>query len=54
MCELKGDLPITFDDRSREGLHAKVKAGHEFRIKHDPNLAERLAKECGCALRWTY
>ncbi len=52
--ELKGNLPVTFDYRSREGLHAKVKAGHEIRIKHDPNLAERLAKECGCALSWTY
>ena len=50
----RGDLPVTFEYRSKEGLLARVKASAELRLKHDPNLAERLARETGCALTWTY
>jgi DNA polymerase-3 subunit alpha len=50
----KGDLPVTFEYRSKEGLVARVRAGRDLRLKHDPELAERLAKETGCTLSWTY
>ncbi|HET6331208.1 MAG TPA: DNA polymerase III subunit alpha [Holophagaceae bacterium] len=49
-----GDLPIFFEYRSPEGLVARVKAGPDLSLKHDPDLAEKLAKECGCALSWMY
>ncbi len=49
-----GDLPVTFEYRSKEGLVARVRAGQDLRLKHDPNLAEKLAKEAGCTLNWTY
>jgi DNA polymerase-3 subunit alpha len=49
-----GDLPVTFEYRSKEGLVARVKAGRDWRLKHDPDLAEKLAKETGCSLTWTY
>jgi DNA polymerase-3 subunit alpha len=49
-----GELPVTFEYRSKEGLVARVRAGRDLRLKHDPNLAERLAKETGCSLSWTY
>jgi DNA polymerase-3 subunit alpha len=54
LADHRGDLPVTFEYRSREGLLARVRAGHELRLKHDPDLAEKLAKETGCALTWTY
>jgi DNA polymerase-3 subunit alpha len=54
LAEHRGDLPVTFEYRSREGLLARVRAGHELRLKHDPDLAEKLARETGCALSWTY
>ena len=50
----KGDLPVTFEYRSKEGLVARVRAGRDLRLKHDPELAEKLAKEAGCTLSWTY
>ena len=54
LADHKGELPVTFEYRSKEGLTARVKAGHDLRLKHDPDLAEKLAKETGCALTWTY
>ena len=50
----RGDLPVTFEYRSKEGLLARVRAGRDVRLKHDPDLAEKLAKEAGCTLSWTY
>ncbi|MBS1767025.1 MAG: DNA polymerase III subunit alpha [Acidobacteria bacterium] len=50
----KGDLPIYFEYRSKEGLTARVKAGGDLGLKHDPDLAEKLAKSCGCGLSWMY
>jgi DNA polymerase-3 subunit alpha len=50
----KGELPVTFEYRSKEGLVARVKAGSELRLRHNPDLAEKLAKETGCSLSWTY
>lgn len=50
----RGDLPVTFEYRSKEGMVARVRAGRDLRLKHDPDLAERLAKDTGCTLTWTY
>jgi len=54
LAERRGELPVTFEYRSKEGLVARVRAGHDLRLRHDPDLAEKLAKETGCALTWTY
>ena len=54
LADHRGELPVTFEYRSKEGLVARVKAGHELRLKHDPDLAEKLARETGCSLSWTY
>ena len=54
LADHKGDLPVTFEYRSKEGLVARVRAGHDLRLKHDPDLAEKLARETGCSLSWTY
>jgi len=50
----KGELPVTFEYRSKEGLVARVRAGHGLRLKYDEALKEKVAKETGCALTWTY
>ncbi|MEI6593452.1 MAG: DNA polymerase III subunit alpha [Holophagaceae bacterium] len=49
-----GDLPVTFEYRSKEGLVARVKAGKDLCLRHDPGLAERLARDTGCGLTWTF
>jgi DNA polymerase-3 subunit alpha len=49
-----GSLPLAFEYRSREGIVARVKAPPELNLRFDPDLAERMAKESGCALTWTY
>ena len=54
LADHRGELPVTFEYRSKEGLVAQVKAGPDLRLKHDPDLAEKLAREVGCALTWTY
>jgi DNA polymerase III subunit alpha len=54
LADHRGDLPLIFEYRSKEGLVARVRAGQDLRLRHDPDLAEKLAKETGCALTWTY
>ncbi|HJU83457.1 MAG TPA: hypothetical protein VJ600_04550, partial [Holophagaceae bacterium] len=54
LAEHKGSLPLFFDYRSKDGLTARVKAGPDLKLKHDPDLAEKLAKVCGCGLSWMY
>jgi DNA polymerase-3 subunit alpha len=54
LAEHRGDLPLIFEYHSKEGLVARVRAARELGLKHDPDLAEKLAKETGCALTWTY
>ena len=49
-----GSLPVTFEYRSREGVSARVRAGDAYRLRFDPDLAEKLAKEAGCALGWEF
>ena len=52
--QYQGDLPVQFEYRSVEGLSARVKAGNEIRLRFDADLAEKVAKETGCGLSWTY
>jgi hypothetical protein len=33
---------------------ARVKASPELNVRFDPDLSEKVAKETGCALSWTY
>lgn len=49
-----GTLPLFLEYRSKDGIIAKVKAGAELALRYDPDLGEKLAKETGCALTWTY
>ena len=49
-----GTLPLFFEYRSKDGVVAKVKAGAELGLRYDPDLGEKLAKETGCGLTWTY
>ena len=52
--QYKGDLPVQFEYRSTGGLVARVKAGSDIRLRFDADLAEKMAKETGCGLSWTY
>ena len=54
LAEHRGPLPLTFEYQSKEGLVVRVRAGSDLRLKHDPELAEKLARELGCTLSWTY
>jgi DNA polymerase-3 subunit alpha len=49
-----GSLPLFLEYRGRDGVVAKVKAGPELNLRYDPDLGERLAREAGCGLTWTY
>jgi len=49
-----GNLPLTFEYRSKDGVIAKVKPSNELKLRFDPDLAEKLAKETGCGLSWIY
>ena len=52
--EFPGSLPVYFDFKSREGLTARVKAGPDLKLRHDPDLAYRVHRETGCALSWMF
>jgi DNA polymerase-3 subunit alpha len=54
LAQHKGPLPVYFDFRSKEGLVARVKAGPEWGLKHDPALADKMAQAVGCGLSWMY
>jgi hypothetical protein len=49
-----GSLPLQLEFQSEEGLVARVRSGPGMGIRFDPDLAERVAGEAGCGLRWTY
>lgn len=51
--QFPGELPVTFEYRSKEGLNARVKAG-ALKLRFDADLAEKVAKETGCGLGWVY
>ena len=50
----EGILPVYLEYISKEGIKTQVKAGPEFRLKYDPELAEQLSKQYGCKLAWRY
>jgi DNA polymerase-3 subunit alpha len=49
-----GRLPLKLEYRGADGTVAKIQAGPELGLRFDPDLADRVAKEAGCALSWTY
>jgi DNA polymerase-3 subunit alpha len=49
-----GNLPLHLEYRGPKGLTARVRASSEFNVRFDPDLSEKVAKEAGCALSWTY
>ena len=40
--------------RPIRGTVARVRAGTELNVRFDPDLSDKVAKEAGCALNWTY
>jgi DNA polymerase-3 subunit alpha len=50
----KGSLPLLLEYQGRDGYLARVKASADLSIRFDPDLSERVAREAGCGLRWTY
>ena len=49
-----GHLPLQIEFQGRDGTVARVKAGPELNLRFDPDLSDRMAKEAGCGLSWTY
>ena len=49
-----GSLPLQLEFQGQDGTVARVRAGSELNIRFDPDLSERMAKEAGCGLSWTY
>ncbi|BDU75802.1 DNA polymerase III subunit alpha [Mesoterricola sediminis] len=49
-----GSLPLHLEYRGPQGTVARVRAGSDLRVRFDPDLSEKVAKEAGCALSWTY
>jgi len=49
-----GPLPLTLEYKTTSGEVAKIRAGSKFGLNFNPELAERLKTEAGCALRWMY
>jgi DNA polymerase-3 subunit alpha len=50
----KGSLPLLLEYQGRDGYLARVRASADLSIRFDPDLSERVAREAGCGLRWTY
>ena len=49
-----GPLPLQIEFQAQDGTVARVKAGTELNLRFDPDLSERMAREAGCGLSWTY
>ena len=49
-----GHLPLQLEYHAADGTVARVKAGPELSLRFDPDLSDRVAKEAGCGLSWTY
>jgi len=49
-----GRLPLNLEYRTQDGTVARVQAGPDLGLRFDPDLSDRVAKEAGCALSWTY
>jgi DNA polymerase-3 subunit alpha len=50
----KGSLPLQIEFQGQDGTVARVKAGSELSLRFDPDLSDRVVKEAGCGLSWTY
>lgn len=46
--------PLQLEYQSQDGTVARAKAGSDLNPRFDPDLAERVFKEAGCGLSWTY
>jgi len=49
-----GSLPLQIEFQGQDGTVARVKAGPELNLRFDPDLSDRMVKEAGCGLSWTY
>ncbi|NTV73699.1 MAG: hypothetical protein HGA66_05780, partial [Holophaga sp.] len=49
-----GNLPLHLEYRGPQGILARVRASGDLNVRFDPDLSEKVAKEAGCALSWTY
>ncbi len=49
-----GSLPLQIEFQGQDGTVARVKAGPELNLRFDPDLSDRVVKEAGCGLSWTY
>ena len=49
-----GHLPLQLEYYAEDGTVARVKAGSQLNLRFDPDLSDRVAKEAGCGLSWTY
>jgi hypothetical protein len=45
---------VQVEFQGQDGLVARVKAGPEWGLRFDPDLSDRMVKEAGCGLSWTY
>ena len=50
----RGNLPLQLEYQHSTGLQARVRAGADLSVRFDPDLADKVALEAGCALSWTY
>jgi hypothetical protein len=49
-----GNLPLHLEYRGPKGILARVRAGTDLNVRFDPDLSDKVLKEAGCALSWTY
>ena len=49
-----GPYPLHLEFQGQDGIVARIKAGPELGLRFDPDLSDRVAKEAGCTLSWTY
>ena len=49
-----GHLPLQLEYHGQDGTVARVKAGPGLGLRFDPDLSDRVAKEAGCGLSWTF
>jgi len=50
----RGSLPLHLEYQGPDGTVARIKAGPDLGLRFDPDLADRVAREAGCGLSWTY
>ncbi len=50
----RGNLPLQLEYHGPRGILARVRAGSDLNVRFDPDLSDKVAKEAGCSLSWTY